>query len=224
MAEEGIYFRLICPLYNGRAQFEQLPSDYDEDGEGSLFNLTEHYKSSTFPESVNFINLPFCPASTLPLSDILTASFMNEAEGLICNNKFLDLLNKFKLPEHKIYPFSFVRSGKTNRDYQYIFFRKQEIGKETDFSKSTFSEVHFAKMKEVTFEDYEDFFQYNQSLSEGKYIKVKQLKINPASGSLNYDLISTGFYKSSIYMSAEMKAEYDKAGLSGLRFKKECFL
>ncbi len=220
MAEAGIYYRLICPLYNGRAQFEQLPEGYAEEGDESLFNLTEHYESKTFPESVNFRNLPYCPAPALPLSDILTASFMNEAEGLICNQRFLALLNKFKLPEHKVYPMSFVRKEKIKRDYQYIFFKRQEIEKDTDFSKSTFSEVHYAKMKEVIFEDYDDFLLKKPSPDTEKYIKAKQLKLHPDSQFLKYDLISSG----GLYMSSAMKAAYDKAGMSGLRFKKEFFL
>ena len=75
-------------------------------------------------------------------------------------------------------------------------------------------------MKELSFEDYEEFLLYKQKLTTGKYIKAKQQKLHPDSQFLKYDLITSG----GLYMSTALKAAYDKAGMSGLRFKKETFL
>ena len=63
----GKYFRLISPLYNGRAHFEHISDAYDTQAKDSIFQLDFFKHKNSLPPQINLDGLIYNNSTYLKL-------------------------------------------------------------------------------------------------------------------------------------------------------------
>jgi hypothetical protein len=219
----GFCYRLICPLYNGRAHFEQVEANYPENAADSIFRLDEFTDSLSFPSHLNFEGMRFNEKANIPLCDNLTASFLNEAQGIIIHQRLFDFMTQFSLPVHQSYPIRFTHKNKLIKEYVYLFFSPSNIPEAIDFSLSSFYLRQGATQKVQQFKHLNAFQTFRQNFPEYQ-IYSKQLILLKEHPLWQQDIWSIQAFNQGLYMSEKMKKAWDNTGFNGFRFLKKKFL
>lgn len=222
------YFRIRTPLYNGHFHIERLPENYDKNAADSLYNLSL-YKDN-FPDKINLNKLP-CRVN-IKLKDVLAVSPIPVADGFIVNKKIIDFLNNHNVSPWKEYPASIVYRNNELYEYSYVHFLMlpTEAELDMDISKFEIKKVFKGlyeeeKIETIKFKSIDEAKNFDKFLeAQNKYICGKNgLFLKENSSILNYEMFHVGSFKFGIYMSEEMKNDYDKRGLTGFVFEEAFF-
>lgn len=216
----GIYFKLICPLYNGRAHFEQVHEQYDCTAPDAVFNLGYFQQNKLIPEHIMLEGLQYNEHAFLNLTDNLTASFINESDGLIVHKKLLQFMLQFNLPEYKIFPLSFEIHNCLNNDYQFIYFKNIDLKQAIDFKTSTFYATQDPSMQSIRFDDQNAYKRFQKNYPTPIQLNSKKLSLNKADAILQKDILSIAQFHRGLYMSDKMKKAFDASRYSGFRFNR----
>lgn len=220
----GIYFKLISPLYNGRAHFEQVHEQYDCTAPDAVFNLGYFQQKKLIPEHIRLEGLLYNNSAFLSLTDNLTASFINESDGLIVHKRLLQFILQFNLPEYKIFPLSFEVLNCQNNDYLFIYFKNIDLTRAIDFNASTFYAAQDPNMQNIRFEDQNDYEYFLKNSKTTTQLNSKKLSLNKTDAILQKDILSIGQFNRGLFMSHRMKTALNALKYSGFRYKQYKFL
>ncbi len=93
--------------------------------------LQNLFKNSEAPESGTYIGEAVLKGKNEPL-DCIHGNFINEKQGLVVSKKLLNLLMKYKLPEHFIYELPLIKKRKTYYEFSFILFKQENKGFDYD--------------------------------------------------------------------------------------------
>ena len=218
-----MYFRLICPLYNGRAHFEHLDGSYQEYATDSILGLGQFLNSPSAPNQLNLNGISYNTWPHLTLTHNLTASFINESQGVFIHIKLLEFFSQFNLGPHHPYAFTFLKDDCPVNDYIFLHFRPTNILEAIDFDRALFFDKKDPFRKTLQFDNEQDFRQHqlqfpNQSIAGKKLFLSKEHSI------WQQDLRSLQHIDQALYMSAKMQQAFVQSNFTGFRFLKKDFV
>nr|WP_299036056.1 hypothetical protein [uncultured Tenacibaculum sp.] len=186
---------------------EEISINKDERIQMHLINIETNKKDR--------VEIPY-ESDILYWSNDITLGAYSPYKGIIISKNLKNILSKYNLPPHFLYPVEIVNTEtlEINDDY-YLFY---SIGKMIDLTLFNESEyTYFKRRKEIRksigdFDSYEDFDKEYDRVFDKESIKIK---ITKRVISTDYDLISSSLN----YLCVKENFLVEKENLKGVVFK-----
>ncbi|MFN8294871.1 MAG: hypothetical protein U0T69_01690 [Chitinophagales bacterium] len=148
------------------------------------------------------------------LTDFISQSIIS-SRGLLINKKVKDILEQFRLPEHKFYPAKIFHK---NEVFQYFWLHLIDNNyDDIDYSKSIFYEGYTAgwKKENVTLNCFEDLIELRNK--DFKLIFAENLVFKDSQKYTNFDMLLYSYLHQDIIISKEVISSFVEKKITGYR-------
>lgn len=166
-------------------------------------------------------NLPeqFVPTETIKLAnsakqtDFISTGLIS-GFGFVVSEKLKNILEQFKLVQHKFYPIPLVHKQRKLEDYYWLhmYQPKQEY---VDFDNSTFQVRKFSQVikDELKFKSIDEYWEERKNYKPGQLFRIKQLKIKEN----DYDFLYIGVGGIMKLISEELRDKLIEMKITGFK-------
>jgi len=184
--------------------------DYNIVGERSMVNL----KSECFPDFLP--DLRFILDKRAKVTDVVKASNINKAKGLLINEKTKNLLSTLLLPQSAFYN-GFVENNNIKIPYYWFHILSQPFTN-IDFSKSIFYTTKLGFKKDTTIDIYDGENLKNRIKELKQLILAEKISLKKEFISLNYDIfyfpLIQGYYD--FFISEKLASVINENNVTGV--------
>lgn len=149
------------------------------------------------------------------LTDVLSQASIS-ATGILCNQRMVTLLNKFKLQDHHLFPCR-VYTSKRNK-YFWLQCISTKMIRYIDFPNSTFYRVDygFGTDEQFKLRSYEQYQSKNKKLPLGSWIQAGTIQLS-SRYKHDLDLFSIPEIDGRLYISQRLAEALIKKKISGIK-------
>jgi hypothetical protein len=149
------------------------------------------------------------------LTDVLSCVYMNQYDGILCNQSFLTLLEGFNIIKHDLYHIEIEHRGNC---YSYFWLAfKETLVDYVNFSKSKFylSDPLGDKIGDLSIESKEQLLKIQKTAKAATKIKAESFVLRQHS----FDLFQIGGWNFQIYVSPGLRDHLEKNKITGIEFR-----
>jgi len=199
---------------NQYPQILKMSKDHDYDDDKGVYVFSRVALPSTKPD-LKYLMLD----DNAKLTDMLSA-VMLRLNGFLISEKFKNLLQKYKLPEHQFYEAYIMNAKGEQFKYYWLQMLRDNDMKYVDFENSGFiissTSIIQKDFRSIRIGSYSEYLSEREKLEPKQIIRISELCLNKEFTEAGLDIFSIPSYKPSWIISENLKNSIRKNELTGV--------
>lgn len=199
---------------NQYPQILKMSKDHDYDDDNGVYVFSRVALPSTKPD-LRYLIL----GDDAKLTDMLSA-VMLRLNGFLISEKFKNLMQKHKLPEHQFYEAHIMNTKGVQFKYYWLQMLRDNNMKYVDFENSGFiissTSIIQKDLRSIEIRSYSEYLIEKEKLQPKQIIRISELCLNNEFSKAGLDIFSIPSYKPSWIISENLKNSIHENELTGV--------